>query len=419
MNEITQKLINQIYDEFYSELLSEDHYAVFFKNLDVKKIHQQQVKTFFNLLEDTDEEIRFQGLKIGAIHVTVGLPFEDLYSGYQKLHKLIPKYLDEYWISQHNVFYRLNLQRNAVAEGYLEAYVEQLKKEVSLLISHREKVLTEVQAELVNKPLCWILKILEYVQDTSKSLPEMKTGLCPLNEKLENCKILDKEERRLLLELHHTQHVMGTNFLFFVNEKNFPLAVFLLSRFYGRTLDLSNRIGLSLQYSTIHELQKDALTGFYLRHDMETSIELALSNALEKSRPLSILMLDIDHFKNVNDAYGHQAGDKVLQQIAKLISLVVRASDKVFRFGGEEFLILLENADQEISIQIAERLRKSVEQHQFAITKEDSIEITASVGLETFIGHEDRTLPKVRHFISDCDAKLYKAKENGRNRVEY
>lgn len=347
------------------------------------------------------------------------MPFEDLYFGYQKIHSLVPKYFDQDWIAENDFYNRLNFQRNAVAEGYLQAYIEQLKEELTLLIDHRDKVLTKTQALLVNRPLHWIFGVLTYIEDPSQMLPEMETDLCPLTALLQGCKSIDPEEKQVLLDLHHTQHVMGNNFLFFINEQNYPLAVFLLSRFYGRTLDLSNRIGLSFQLSTIHELQKDALTGFYLRHDMETTIEMALFNAKDKNRSLSVLMLDLDHFKHVNDEYGHQSGDKVLRQTADLIRHVLRDSDKVFRYGGEEFLILFENADHEGSVHIAERLRSNIETHNFEILKGHKIKLTASIGVETFDGKAQKHLPKVKKFIAACDAKLYLAKENGRNRVEH
>ena len=123
-------------------------------------------------------------------------------------------------------------------------------------------------------------------------------------------------------------------------------------------------------------------------------------------------MLDIDHFKSVNDDYGHGAGDFVLQQTAKLISQNLRESDQIIRYGGEEFLILLPGGDLDTAVTIAERIRKNIQEYPVEVDGH-SIHITVSIGVATLAHQEPQA-----EGIKRADEALYTAKNNGRNRVE-
>ena len=143
---------------------------------------------------------------------------------------------------------------------------------------------------------------------------------------------------------------------------------------------------------------------------------------------LSLLMVDLDHFKKVNDTYGHQVGDLVLARTAELIRDAVRSTDTVFRYGGEEFVVLLPETDSETTQEVAERIRHKVEISVFPIPEKGVIKkikrprrVTVSVGMATIDGHElikkpvtDALIPVL---IRQADEALYKAKQLGRNQV--
>ena len=126
-----------------------------------------------------------------------------------------------------------------------------------------------------------------------------------------------------------------------------------------------------------------------------------------------MLLLDIDHFKKVNDTYGHTAGDIVIQQVAEILRFVVRDVDKVGRIGGEEFSILLTEINREDSLLVAERLRTAIE-HAEPRFEKAVIRITASIGIAFPINNEDFNLVKL---MDMADKALYNAKHTGRNRV--
>ena len=123
-------------------------------------------------------------------------------------------------------------------------------------------------------------------------------------------------------------------------------------------------------------------------------------------------MLDIDHFKRINDNFGHAAGDEVLRQLAEVLRNTSRSEDMIFRYGGEEFAAVLTNANQRIALQIGERIRTLVEKTAF-LWEAQRIPVTLSVGVAVTRGHETDSLA----LIQAADLALYQAKEGGRNRV--
>lgn len=153
----------------------------------------------------------------------------------------------------------------------------------------------------------------------------------------------------------------------------------------------------------------DRLTGLYNRLKLDELFASYLSIAKRHQTPFSIIILDIDKFKSVNDTYGHQVGDSLLQELAKLLKNNVRFEDAVGRWGGEEFLILLPNSDLESARLLAEKLRSLMEAQNFAYVGRR----TSSFGVASYHLHDDE-----KSMTARADAALYLAKENGRNRVE-
>ncbi len=157
---------------------------------------------------------------------------------------------------------------------------------------------------------------------------------------------------------------------------------------------------------------RDQLTGLYNRRFLDETIDKIAAQIKRRGTTLGILMVDIDYFKEVNDTYGHDMGDKVLKEIAKVLVKSVREADLVIRFGGEEFLVLLMDVQSGKSVEIAEKIRKAVESHtieSFGVV----LRKTVSIGVSEF--PEDSE--KIWQCIKYADVALYKAKEMGRNRV--
>jgi len=169
----------------------------------------------------------------------------------------------------------------------------------------------------------------------------------------------------------------------------------------------------NLQQRLYDGATRDHLVGAHNRQYLVDNLEAAFATANRRRRPLSALMLDIDHFKLVNDTYGHLAGDHVLKGVAGIIQETKRTEDVFARFGGEEFVLLLPESAREGAVLVAERIREGLEEHVFDY-EETPIKVTISIGVATYVNHN---YPSPKALIGAADAALYEAKREGRNRV--
>ena len=159
---------------------------------------------------------------------------------------------------------------------------------------------------------------------------------------------------------------------------------------------------------------KDPLTGLANRRHFHTVLSREIDVAARSGEPALLLMLDIDHFKKVNDTYGHHAGDLVLQGIAKCLGSCVRPMDTVARYGGEEFAVILPSCLASFGKIVAERIREAIKGLSISVSPAESIQVTASIG-GAFAPIWIRSTPAL--WVERADALLYRAKSEGRDRV--
>ncbi|MFH1202660.1 MAG: sensor domain-containing diguanylate cyclase [Candidatus Omnitrophota bacterium] len=183
----------------------------------------------------------------------------------------------------------------------------------------------------------------------------------------------------------------------------------------------SNQAGLAIENSRLYEktlikTNIDALTGLWNHGYFQFKLNEEIKKVKEQTHPLNLIMIDIDYFKNYNDGLGHQEGDRILVEIAKVLKDSSRKSDYVCRYGGEEFAIILPQTTKQEALLLSERIRQHVQNHRF---KHEEIqpekEITVSIGLATF--PEDAQTKD--QLISCADTSLYEAKKTGKNKVCY
>ncbi len=158
---------------------------------------------------------------------------------------------------------------------------------------------------------------------------------------------------------------------------------------------------------------KDPLTGLYNRRYLDSIIEQIIAGVVRRKSTIGVLMCDIDHFKRVNDLFGHETGDFVLIQLARICQTCARDADLVIRYGGEEFLILLPDCDEACAAVFAERIRITVEAHKVH-TPNRTLQQTISIGVAEFSHATNKTIWEI---IKLADIALYQAKNNGRNQI--
>jgi two-component system cell cycle response regulator len=158
---------------------------------------------------------------------------------------------------------------------------------------------------------------------------------------------------------------------------------------------------------------KDPLTSMHNRRYLERHLGQLVAQNVERGRPVSLLILDVDHFKTVNDGYGHDVGDQVLREVASRITTGLRGIDLSCRFGGEEFVAAFSGVDADRALQIAERLRKRIADQPFPVqTEQGPLSVTVSIGAATSHGGDT-----AESLLKRADQALYRAKKDGRNRV--
>jgi diguanylate cyclase (GGDEF)-like protein len=181
-------------------------------------------------------------------------------------------------------------------------------------------------------------------------------------------------------------------------------------------LRVLHQIRIVNQLRTIERLSlTDQLTSIPNRRCFDNRLQVEWKQAIREQTPISLLMLDIDDFKNVNDTYGHQQGDIILQMVAKTFPKAFRRpADFAARWGGEEFIVLLPNTRLEGAMEIAEKIRADIEKTEIICYEGVKIKITVSIGVNSLMPAQNSSL---NAFISNADKALYAAKEAGKNKV--
>lgn len=227
------------------------------------------------------------------------------------------------------------------------------------------------------------------------------------------------EQRPYLVRFKNYQPITGREDFMYQNTTMFPLRSIsgevsqVCLVIYDVTDVATNRLQLQAANNELQKLSStDRLTGLYNRGHWEEALRLEYSRHLRYGTSAALVMFDIDHFKQVNDTYGHQVGDKVIQRVADVVREHVRGSDVAGRYGGEEYAVLLPDTDKYGGSMFAERLRAAVEAQE-VMHQGQAIRCTISLGVA------DMTTPLSDHktLIEWADQALYASKKNGRNQV--
>jgi two-component system chemotaxis response regulator CheY len=193
---------------------------------------------------------------------------------------------------------------------------------------------------------------------------------------------------------------------------------YIIKPFHHEELKSRLKIGqriIELEHRILRLASTDYLTGLLNRRAFLERLERELNRCQREASPMGIIIMDIDHFKKVNDNYGHQAGDLVLQELSTTLVTLCRVYDFIGRYGGEEFIVCLPGADKWNTYQIAERMRSIVENKNILLPdKGTSVSVTASFGI---VSMEPGQRKSADRLINEADEALYRAKDQGRNQV--
>jgi diguanylate cyclase (GGDEF)-like protein len=189
-----------------------------------------------------------------------------------------------------------------------------------------------------------------------------------------------------------------------------------LERTEANLRNIINHISLAIKTPTLYDRAVlDGLTGLYTKRHLGVELPKLFAGCRRLSKSLALIMFDIDHFKKINDTYGHLSGDIVLREVSSLIRQQIREYDTAYRYGGEEICVLLPEIDAHSAVTVAERIRKAIETHPMRGDQNQKVPLTISGGVAVFRKYMD----KPNQLIAEADGALYEAKEGGRNQIKH
>lgn len=291
----------------------------------------------------------------------------------------------------------------------------------------------QIQARQVIEKLSTVNKKIKHIDKPEEALEEAQKGLYDLV--IISTQLLDADGLRICSQLRSNEQTRNVSIIILIDEddtnslvKGLEMGVNdyiitpvdvneLVARVKTQVRRKKYQEALRSNYKQSISLAiTDGLTGLYNRRYMDTHLENLVREATDNSRPISILMLDIDHFKQVNDTYGHNVGDEVIKEFGQRVINNIRPNDLAVRYGGEEFVVILNGTDMQNAKVVAERIRMQIETVPFKVSTADGqISKTTSLGISSL----RREGPdSVEGLLKRADEALYAAKHGGRNRIE-
>lgn len=301
------------------------------------------------------------------------------------------------------------------SQGYTESYAKELIDKIDFFLNRSNiKNYNETLFYHLESHFNYFKRFLGYIIGTEQNFKNVKHTECDFGRWLsEHGKALVEDENtyQKLKQFHKNFHNLISICHDYKKSKMYREMYFLLKEIEANSLWLSNEVGYINAKLISIEFSKDFLTGLLNRRALNEIFKKHLEISELTGQPISLIITDLDHFKKINDTYGHLAGDAALQHFASIMKNSLRKSDYVFRIGGEEFLVLLPNTSLEEAAKIAENLRQKLEKSPLEYEGRQ-INLTASFGVAELREHRN-----LSELIKEADEKLYAAKKEGRNRV--
>jgi diguanylate cyclase (GGDEF)-like protein len=410
INNLINQLMRRIYDEYCADEKQSNM-------VDCSFLHEEMLSLFIETLDYKDADIEKSYIKLSRTFFIKGVPFSQYRDFFSMFTNKLVNHASSVENSSdviHRIHHIYNIVINAVSQGYLQ---EILLLDLNMLANNLDE---SVSQPFVAAHLRWMKLIIIDIQygDDEHSV-ELNSEHCEFGQWLNTGEIDDyftKIEIEQIHGIHDQIHRLGESIYLALKEAKFGNVLTDYLMIARLSLYLTSRLNQKItQKRLIIKSQTDPLTQLKNRETMMPILE-KLFEVHELSRhTFSIALLDIDFFKKVNDTYGHKAGDIVLIEIANVLRTTLRSGDLIFRYGGEEFLIIFPHTQKEKVLLVVEKLRIEIENHLFDIGFDKPLQITASMGISTYSGTE---VSLASELIEEADKFLYKAKHKGRNRVE-
>lgn len=424
VSEIVQQRAAELADMFYNNLLADDEAKAFIDHeLVSQRLHASMQRWLLELFsaEPQDPEVIYQHqCMIGEVHARIRIPISLVMHGARMLKHAIHGHLVDSALERAELvkatnfvaetmelaidaitdYFVIDMEKYARAdEGYRmfalgQNMLAERERQRAALLEWAQQILFGLLAEVDESELPGI-KHSEFgmwLQHKAAIIFESAPELEQIRERIEEV------ETTLFPKLvAHRRNAVDARELMKEVEAGISEIKFLLGGLFDRFIEV--------------ESGRDALTRLLNRRYLPSVLTREMALARRLNVPFAVLLLDLDHFKKINDTYGHAEGDLVLQQAADLVTNSVRVGDFVFRYGGEEIMIVLVEIDKEQALVVAENIRAKFAAEPLRVSDKQTTHVTVSIGIAAYSGH-----PDYETMIKDADGALYEAKKAGRNR---
>ncbi len=411
--------LEPIFQLFYERLLSDPHFSIFFRGDDhVRDLSIRQRESLRQAIFEEERALEERYVRLGRFHHNHYVPYADFALGIDFLVQEVFDILREdptigLAVPAIHQFFRQI--KEYTAKGYLDALIEQDKHDQELFLASIRQS-REAVAGIIERHLLWLRQFAKAVErEDEELLPDLDLDRSELQRWLMSDEAQQyvplQADRSHLFDLNRRLFTDASNLFYFIKHRHYGEALMLYEKVNRYLLTLNNAVTVFFTRFKVQELVRDPLTGLFNRKLLDDTLNQRVRLAQLSRRPFALVIADIDDFKGINDSHGHLTGDCVLRQVAELMQRYIRSSDTAFRYGGEEFLLLLTDTCAAGAAQLAESLRRAVSDTCFDCNGL-RLKVTLSLGVAEMT-HEEHP----RQLIERADRHLYAAKHRGKNCV--
>ncbi|HAA43883.1 MAG: GGDEF domain-containing protein [Halomonas sp. 54_146] len=408
---------------FYTVMLEDPHASLFLSNEQVQKRlnpSMQRWLTAMFAVEHADfEALVEQQEKVGQVHARLDIPVNLVLNGSRQLKQAIYKQINatfknplspgdaSVYVSDH-----IDMAMEIMSHAYSVANDRNARTEEAYKLFSLTQSIGNEREKQRSALLNWenTLMFAIAAQQGTDGLPKLATSEFGLWYFHKACHAFEGAPEIATISRHIQQ--VDNEWLKALSNDDATQRLSALSDIRDAVRTIVMLLDDVLERASGLDAGRDSLTRLLNRKFLSVVLSREIEMARHSEKCFALLMVDIDHFKSINDTHGHDAGDNVLQQVASILDRSTRGGDCVFRMGGEEFLIVLVNTDQDGSRLFAERLRQAVAKEPMLASADTLLNITVSIGVTLHDGH-----PDYQRSLQRADQALYEAKRSGRNRV--
>jgi len=416
---VFELILVRVFDRFFTELTADPYHADYLKEADLKRLKEVQRINFIESVGDDKEAFFLRYKSLGRFHFERGLPYVEYYDAFNMLRRLLTEEAEESGGIENAKTVREAIETyiknaiNAGAAGYLDETLE--NDRITLL----RQISQQFDIVAIKEHLMWDLDVIDDIrQMNARPSVRFDEKRCKCGRWLNSSEFEkffeDPLVRQEIMQKHHDIHLVTRNIYRSIERGDYHKIFIDYINMVRQSMYLYQELNFNVtQQSLIEDVSKDALTGLlnrrYLNEVLKSEVHLhALSGGA-----FTVAMFDLDHFKTVNDTCGHQAGDDVIVTFAGLLKRHLRKTDNIFRYGGEEFLVILPGTKADEAFTLCEEIRSEFEKLTWSGCLE-KMPISVSIGISQYT---DALKENPRRVIFDADKNLYRAKALGRNQT--